>query len=80
MRYCKKCVMPDTRPGITFDEEGVCSACQAYEKRSLIDWNKRWKDFEEICNKYRGMNGPAGYESHLIFCGRQFSDDGSRAA
>ena len=25
MRYCKKCTMPDTRPGITFDSEGVCS-------------------------------------------------------
>ena len=28
MRYCKKCTMPDTRPGITFDAEGVCSACR----------------------------------------------------
>ena len=31
MRYCKKCTMPDTRPGITFDAEGVCSACRHYE-------------------------------------------------
>ena len=22
MKYCTKCVMPDTRPGITFNEEG----------------------------------------------------------
>ena len=28
MKYCKKCLMPDTRPGISFNEEGVCSACQ----------------------------------------------------
>ena len=27
MKYCTKCTMPDTRPGITFDEQGVCSAC-----------------------------------------------------
>ncbi len=33
MRYCKKCTMPDTRPGITFDAEGVCSACRHYENR-----------------------------------------------
>lgn len=57
MRYCKKCVMPDTRPGITFNEEGVCSACQAYEHRKTIDWDSRWKEFEKICDKYRGMNG-----------------------
>lgn len=53
MRYCKKCVMPDTRPGIVFDEEGVCSACRAFEKRSIIDWDARWKEFEQLCNKYR---------------------------
>ena len=23
MRYCKKCTMPDTRPGIEFDKDGV---------------------------------------------------------
>ena len=33
MRYCKKCTMPDTRPGITFDENGVCCACNHFENR-----------------------------------------------
>lgn len=33
MKYCKKCVMPDTRPGIVFNREGVCSACVNYEAR-----------------------------------------------
>ena len=42
MRYCKKCVMPDTRPGITFNEEGICSACQSYEHRKSIDWDARF--------------------------------------
>lgn len=28
MQFCKNCVMPDTRPGITFNEEGICIACQ----------------------------------------------------
>lgn len=56
MKYCKLCVMPDTRPGITFTD-GVCSACLAYEKRKSIDWDSRWKELEAICNKYRGMNG-----------------------
>lgn len=57
MMYCKKCVMPDTRPGIVFDDEGVCSACRAYENRSNIDWNSRWNEFEKICDKYRRTNG-----------------------
>ena len=51
MRYCKKCVMSDTRPGISFNEEGVCSACQAYEARKTIDWDKRYKESEQLCDK-----------------------------
>ena len=57
MNYCKKCVMPDTRPGIRFDSDGVCSACRSYEKRKSIDWDHRWKEFENLCDKYRNMNG-----------------------
>ncbi len=68
MRYCKRCVMPDTRPGITFNGEGVCSACQSYEKRKLTDWNKRQKEFEKICDKYRGMNG-TGYDCAIAVSG-----------
>ncbi len=68
MKYCKKCVMPDTRPGIRFSEDGVCSACQAYERRKSIDWNARWKEFEAICDKYRGMNGD-GYDCAIAVSG-----------
>lgn len=68
MRYCKKCVMPDTRPGISFNEDGICSACQAYENRKNIDWDARWKEFENICNKYRGMNGD-GYDCAIAVSG-----------
>lgn len=57
MKYCKKCVMPDTRPGITFDEKGVCSACNAYEKRKGTDYEARFEELKELCDKYRGMNG-----------------------
>ena len=57
MKYCTRCVMPDTRPGISFDENGVCSACQSFERRKEIDWDKRFKELEALCDKYRGMNG-----------------------
>jgi len=57
MRYCTKCVMPETRPGITFDKKGVCSACLAYEKRATIDWNVRYNELKKLCDKYRGKFG-----------------------
>lgn len=59
MKYCKKCVMPDTRPGITFNEEGVCCACINHERKKDTDYAARLKELEELCNKYRGMNGTA---------------------
>ena len=61
--------MPDTRPGIKFDDEGICSACRSYEHRSLVDWDARWKEFEKICDKYRGMNGPNGYDCMIAVSG-----------
>lgn len=57
MKYCKRCVMPDTRPGLTIDEEGICSACRSYENRVHIDWDARYHELVEICDKYRGCNG-----------------------
>jgi N-acetyl sugar amidotransferase len=68
MKYCKKCVMPDTRPGISFNEEGVCSACQSFERRKEIDWDKRYKELEKLCDKYRGMNG-SSYDCAIAVSG-----------
>ena len=69
MRYCKKCTMSDTRPGIIFDENGVCTACNHYEARKNIDWEARWKEFEALCDKYRGCNGPGQYDCAVAASG-----------
>lgn len=53
MMYCKKCVMPDTRPGIRFDKEGICQACRAEEQKNKTDWNQRLLELEKLCDKYR---------------------------
>jgi N-acetyl sugar amidotransferase len=69
MKYCKKCVMPDTRPGIIFNEKGICSACQGFENRKNIDFEARFKELEVLCNKYRGANGPNGYDCMIAVSG-----------
>jgi len=33
MKECKKCVLPETFPGIRFDENGVCNFCTAYANK-----------------------------------------------
>lgn len=48
MKYCKKCVQPDTRPDIKFDEDGICLACRYEESKATIDWTAREKELKEI--------------------------------
>lgn len=69
MKYCTKCVMPSTRPGIAFDKDGVCSACQSYDNRKKVDYAKRWEEFERLCDRYRGMNGANGYDCMIAVSG-----------
>jgi N-acetyl sugar amidotransferase len=53
LTYCKKCVMPSTKPDLKFDDEGVCSACRAYEDRKHVDWDKRKEELETTLDHYR---------------------------
>jgi N-acetyl sugar amidotransferase len=48
MRYCKKCILPDTRPNLELDEEGVCNACKSHETKTNIDWEGREKAFRNV--------------------------------
>ncbi len=58
VRYCKKCTISNQRPRITFDENGVCSACNfADYKRQKIDWAERERELVELCNRHRKNNG-----------------------
>lgn len=68
MKFCTKCIMPDTRPHITFNNEGVCIACQNNEKKKTVDWDERFKEFEALCDKYRRKN-PGEYDCIIAVSG-----------
>lgn len=68
IKMCKKCVMLNTRPGISFDEHGVCEACNNYAKKDKINWDKRLEELEKLCSKYRGCNGD-GYDCAIAVSG-----------
>jgi N-acetyl sugar amidotransferase len=61
MRYCNRCVMPSTKPGLVIDGDGICSACRSVEKKHQIDWDERESKLRALCDKVRGSNGN-GYE------------------
>ena len=68
MKFCKKCIMPDTRPGISFDEKGICIACQNHEKKKTINWNERFEELKKLCDKYR-RNTPGVYDCIIAVSG-----------
>ena len=43
--FCKKCIMPNSRPRIVFDEGGICNACLHSLKKNKINWQKRKEEF-----------------------------------
>lgn len=57
MRYCTRCLYPDTKPDIHFDEDGVCSACQNFESRDDVDWDQRRQEFLDVLARYRSADG-----------------------
>lgn len=62
MKYCRECLMPDTKPYISFDENGVCNACLAHRQKKQyvagIDWSARKAEFERIVLETKSKNAP----------------------
>lgn len=42
--------MPATRPGLKFDEEGICTACKWYQTKSSINWMERREELQNLAN------------------------------
>ncbi|MGV8056593.1 MAG: N-acetyl sugar amidotransferase [Smithellaceae bacterium] len=55
--YCKKCLMPNSRPRIVFDDKNVCNACRNAESKQEIDWEARKKEFFDLVEPYRSKDG-----------------------
>lgn len=57
LRYCTHCVMPDSKPDLKIDAEGVCNACRSYESRKEINWDARKRELEKLVERYRSKDG-----------------------
>ena len=58
VKFCKKCIISNQRPRITFDENGVCSACNFAEmKKNKFDWVKREEELIKLLDKHRRNDG-----------------------
>ena len=57
LTYCKRCVMPGTKPDLHLDEDGICNACRSYERRNEVDWDARYRELVQILERYSHHNG-----------------------
>jgi glucosamine--fructose-6-phosphate aminotransferase (isomerizing) len=55
LKRCNRCLLPETMPYISFDEEGVCSYCRDYETRG--NYLKGENALEEFVSQYRNNSG-----------------------
>lgn len=60
MNYCRRCILPDTRPNLVLNEEGVCNACDAHGTKKDIDWVAREQSFREVIEHAKSRSG--GYD------------------
>lgn len=93
VKFCKRCVMSNQRPvsevefkhtintkkrTMAFDDEGICDACRANEKKEKIDWTKREEELLALLDKHRSKNGSydcivpgsggkdSAYQAHIL--------------
>ena len=57
LTYCTRCVMPSTKPDLSFDTEGVCNACRNYENRTAVNWDARQQELTQLLDRYRSKDG-----------------------
>ena len=61
IKFCKNCLMPNTRPNTGFDEaKGLCQACLNFGERREVDWDARFEELKDICSRHKREGG--GYD------------------
>ena len=45
MKFCNKCVIPETAETNTFNSSGTCSVCTQIKEKSEINWHDKEKNW-----------------------------------
>ena len=57
LSLCTRCLYPNSKPDLWFDDNGVCAACLSFDERTLIDWDERKDSFGELVANYKSKDG-----------------------
>lgn len=56
MKYCKNCVLPESRPNLYILKNGICSACISHLNKNKINWKKKESEFKNLVKKIKKKN------------------------
>ena len=51
--WCKKCLLPNTRPNLIIENNGNCSACNNFTNKKKTNWKKRKQEFIRLVKKIK---------------------------
>jgi N-acetyl sugar amidotransferase len=54
--YCRVCLLPSTKPDLSFGPDGVCAACTSYSNRKKVDWKIREAEFLGIVDRHKSKS------------------------
>ena len=76
MRYCLRCLQPDTRPNTRFSPAGICPACDYVEAIRQVDWQARIDILADLLGNRRRKPG----QHHDCIIGVSGGKDSTRQA
>lgn len=51
--WCRNCLIPSTRPNVSFDKFNICSQCRNYKSKLQINWQYKKREFVELIKKIK---------------------------
>lgn len=68
MKICSTCVLPDTFPGIDFDEKGVCNFCRDFKGEEALNEKKK-EYYAKFLELIKEVKGKSDYDCTLSYSG-----------
>jgi N-acetyl sugar amidotransferase len=59
MKYCTRCLQPDTRPNTAFTADGICPACDYFTRLQHVDWQERYEIMQDLLTQFPRKPGQA---------------------
>jgi N-acetyl sugar amidotransferase len=54
--WCNNCILPNTRPNIVINDNGICNACVNHSNKKLINWSKQLVALKKIVKKIKNKS------------------------